>query len=80
MVLQLHDKVLKSTLDAFRKILRSDVCHTALYQKVVELELLINQNTHNCVISNRLRRFFIPVMFLLKKNGGEAEYEYVSRL
>jgi hypothetical protein len=56
----------------FKKILTSDLCHTAILIRVAELEALLYQETHGCVIANRLRRFFIPLMLLLERGPDRA--------
>jgi hypothetical protein len=65
--LQLNNKRFRELIKEFEKVLKADVCHAAILNRLAEVESLMYQKTHSCVIVNRLRNVFIPLMLLLER-------------
>ena len=81
-VLQLHNNNLSNEIQNFLKFLKSDAVHSCLLNSAIQLELSIKHNENPAITTARLRKFFIPVMHLLKqpKETENKELEIVRRI
>ena len=82
LVLQMHNPKLQNEVQILLKFLKSDAVHSCMLNSAIQLELSIVHNENPVITSARLRKFFIPVMHLLKQppQRENQELEIVRRI
>lgn len=82
LVLRMHNSKLNAEVQTLLRFLKSDAAHSCLLNAAIKLEISINLKDNPIITSARLRKFFIPVMHLLKQppENENQELEIVRRI
>ena len=80
--MQLFNIKLEKEVKTLLLYLKSDTIHSCLLNSAIQLEFSITHNQDPAIIAARLRKFFIPIMYLLKqpKEKENQELEIVRRI
>jgi START domain len=81
-IVQIHNPELFDELNTLQKFLKSNSVHSCLLNAAIQLEISISNNNNPVMTTARLRKFFIPMMCLLKQPPGQEsrELEIVTRI
>lgn len=81
-LLQIHCPKFSKIMNSLTKFLKSDSVHTSMLTAAAFLDLSITRGENPCICARRLRKFFIPVMHLLKQpvEKENQELEVVRKI
>lgn len=82
LILQISNIKLFNEVHNLTKFLKSDAVHSSLLNSTIELELAIKHKENPIITAARLRKFYIPIMHLLKQPPMKEnqELEIVRRI
>jgi len=66
LVMQLRSEDIAKQIENLVKFLKSNPCHTALLNSILEIEFHIKNNFNPKLLASKLRRFIIPTYHILK--------------